>query len=293
MSKKLSSWLNSHRSDEVNKQKEKSEVFRKEAKTISIVSGKGGVGKTFSSLLLSRSLGTMGYKVLLIDCDYNLSNTAVRLNLPLNDNFFSLLSMEKDFDECLYKEDNFHLLSGCNGNSDLFDNSFEYDRFILDVMNTEGRNYDYILLDCPAGINRETINIAAYSNYRFIIVNPDKASITDSYSLIKILKQKYLIKENHLLLNKVSNEKQYHRVIKSLMDTVSTFLGGNIKILGKIDLVNIPSDKFDIFFNKGENTSTQKDFFNIMQSFVEELKRTHNVETNFKINNEQKHYLTK
>ena len=43
------------------------------AKTVSIISGKGGVGKTSISLKLSQILATEGHRILLIDCDTNLS----------------------------------------------------------------------------------------------------------------------------------------------------------------------------------------------------------------------------
>ena len=49
----------------------------------SITGGKGGVGKTSISLKMATELSKVGFKVLLIDCDYNLSNTAINLGLPI------------------------------------------------------------------------------------------------------------------------------------------------------------------------------------------------------------------
>jgi flagellar biosynthesis protein FlhG len=239
-------------------------------KTIAIASGKGGVGKTTASLMLAKQLVDSGKKVLLIDCDYNLSNTAVKLGLPLNDNFYSLLSMEKEFSNCVHKEGNFHLLSGCNGNSDLFDKSFEHDRFIIDIISEHGHEYDYILLDCPAGIGKETVNLAAYADHRFMIVNPDRSSITDTYALIKILKQKYSVSENHLVVNRVSSQPQYLRVVKSLMDTVSTFLEGQIRVLGPVKFVNTPVDEFDKGLSGAEKNSLHKYFSKIVHKFTDE-----------------------
>ena len=159
------------------------------ATTISITAGKGGVGKTSVAVKFAKTLSSMGYKVLLIDCDYNLSNTVVKLGLPVTNDFYDLISARKDFDECVFKMGSFHLLAGCNGNIEIFKRGLELDRIIIDILVTHEREYDYILLDCPAGISKGTLTLNAYSDYRFVVVIPDKSSVTDSYSLIKILRK--------------------------------------------------------------------------------------------------------
>lgn len=267
----LSQWLISHRSDfKPGKKLENLNLKTTHTKTIAVASGKGGVGKTTASIFLAKQLVSQGKKVLVVDCDYNLSNTAVKLGLPLNDNFYSLLSMEKSFLECLHKEGDFHLLTGCNGNSDLFDKSFEHDRFVIDIISEHGSDYDYVILDCPAGLGRETVNLAAYADYRFMVVNPDRSSLTDTYALIKILKQKYAVTENHLLVNRVSSNNQYLRVVKSLMDTVSTFLEGQLRVLGPVKSVNVPVDEFDKSLKAPANSSIDKFFSKIVSKFADE-----------------------
>ena len=84
---------------------------KKKANVISVTSGKGGVGKTSLALKLSRSLSKMGHKVLLVDCDYNLSNTGVKLGIPLNDNLADIIEGKKSFQECLWKDQNFQATS--------------------------------------------------------------------------------------------------------------------------------------------------------------------------------------
>ena len=90
-------------------------------KKISFLSGKGGVGKTSIAVKMSCLLSEWGYRVLLLDCDYNLSNGVLKLGLPINENFYSLITYEKSFQECLYKKGSLHILSGCNGNLKIFE----------------------------------------------------------------------------------------------------------------------------------------------------------------------------
>ncbi|MFG1493697.1 MinD/ParA family ATP-binding protein [Halobacteriovorax sp. GFR7] len=268
----LSTWLLSHRSDDSCELNVKTPLsyLNEECEIIAVGSGKGGVGKTTTALMIANELSAKGKKVLLIDCDYNLSNTAVKLGLPLNDNFYSLLSLEKSFDECLYKLGNIHLLSGCNGNSDLFDTSFEHDKFIIDIIAAHRSEYDHVILDCPAGVNKETINLQAYADYRFMVVNPDRSSITDTYALIKILNQKYQIKNNHLIVNRVDSNQQYRKVVKSLVDTVASFMQANLSVLGGVKNLEIPSDKFDHALLKTEKNSLSKYYTNIINKFTDE-----------------------
>ncbi len=244
---------------------------RREMMTISVTGGKGGVGKTSVSLKIAKDLADSGAKVLLIDCDYNLSNTAIKLGLPIQNTFYSLVTAEKQFDECLYKDGSFHLLSACNGSLDLFDSQFKLEELIIDVVNEHGHEYDYIVLDCPAGLQRESITLNAYCDKRVVVVTPDRSSITDSYSLMKVLAMKFGIKENHLLVNMTSSKSQYNRVVKTLSETVENFLGCRTQILGGIPRLNVSASEFDsTFLNLGKNDH-QKIFLKVISKLTEEL----------------------
>ena len=239
------------------------------SRVISVSSGKGGVGKTLTALKFSKILSRK-YRILLIDCDSNLSNTAVRLGIPITNNLHLLINGRKSFDECLYKDGNFHLLSGCNGNIELFDGKIKFDEFIVNTLSLHRKMYDYIILDCPADISTETLNLNAYSDDRFIVVVPDKASLTDSYSLIKILKKMYGVSENYLIVNKTFNVIQYQKIVKTLGDTIDRFIGGRIKILGNISLEReTANDLFDSIIFDEEKSSLHHSFLKLANKYVE------------------------
>ena len=111
----------------------------KVAKKIGFLSGKGGVGKTSIAVKTSCLLSKWGYRVLLLDCDYNLSNGVVKLGLPVNENFYSLLTSEKSFQDCLHKEGSLHILSGCNGNLKIFENKLKFEKIIMDIIASHER----------------------------------------------------------------------------------------------------------------------------------------------------------
>ena len=255
----------------VSQNKYQSKKTSQKAKTISITAGKGGVGKTSVAVKMAKLLANTGYKVLLLDCDTNLSNTVVKLGLPINNYFYELISAQREFKDCIHRDGNLHLLSGCNGSIDLFNKNLEIDRIIIDILVNHERDYDYIILDCPAGITKETLTLNAYSDYRFVVVTPDKSSVTDSYSLIKLLNIEFGVNDNHLLLNKISSEPQYQRMVKTLSETVETFLKCRLHILGGIKFEETPVDHFDTVLLQQENSSLHKNFVKIVKKFTDEI----------------------
>ena len=237
---------------------------------ISFTSGKGGVGKTSMAVKMSTLLAGGGKRVLLVDCDYNLSNGVLKLGLPINDYFYELVASGKPFKECLYKDGNLHILSGCSGHLDIFEGGIPYGKILMDILRVHEHEYDVVVLDCAAGLGKAMASLSAYCDHRFIIVTPDKSSITDSYSLIKILRKKYGVVNNHLLVNKVSSVEQYTRVVKTLSETVGRFLDGRLNILGSIRYDTENVERFDRRLLKDADSKLHRDISKITKRFVEE-----------------------
>lgn len=268
MSKKnVGEWLLSQNRFEKG---QSSSVSSKSAVTIAVTSGKGGVGKTSATLKMAKLMADKGFRTLVIDCDYNLSNTSVKLGLPISNDFYDLISANKVFNECLHKDGNFHLLSGCNGSIPLFENGVQMDSFIIDILLEHEKEFDVIFLDCPAGITKEVLTLNAYCDHRVVVVTPDKSSVTDSYSLLKILKNKYGISDNHVLFNKISDEKQFKRLVRTLSETVESFLSARISILGQVKKEDLSVDQFDNYLLKREKSSLHESFSKVVVKLSEE-----------------------
>lgn len=241
------------------------------ALSISIASGKGGVGKTSISIKMAKILAEFQYRVLLIDFDYNLANISLKLGQPVSDDFIKLLRGEKKFDDVLYKEKNLHILTGCNGNSELLNKTKNIAFFMIDIMKDHEKEYDYIILDCPPGLQKDSLLINTYSDYRFFIVTSERTSITDAYALIKVLNKEYGVKKNHLLLNKISTSMEKQKITKALIGTTHSFLNCHLQLLGSLDFLSCPIDQFDRYFLRA-NHSTHKILYKIMETFSEEIR---------------------
>jgi flagellar biosynthesis protein FlhG len=269
---KTSEWLLSFRSEKSSSSKAGISLDNfSPCRKISVTGGKGGVGKTSIALKTSQELAKAGYRTLLIDCDSNLSNTAIKLGLPVDNKFEKLLSSEISFEECLIQRGNFHLLPACNGSIEVFESKLNFAEIIIDIITSHEHEYDYILLDCPAGISRDVLTLNAFCDHRFVVVTPDKSSITDSYSLIKVLSQKFKINENHLLMNMYQTDKQFLKVVHTLTETIENFLGGKTVVLGGIKKLDVVASEFDTFFLSETKSEWNKNFAKLLYTFTEKV----------------------
>jgi flagellar biosynthesis protein FlhG len=268
---KTSEWLQSFSSEKNLKTPARSLLTDgfKPCRKISITGGKGGVGKTSIALKTAMELAKAGHRTLLIDCDSNLSNTAIKLGLPLDNKFEKLLSAESTFEEVVIQLGNFHLLPACNGSIEVFESKIKFDEILIDIISSHEHEYDYILLDCPAGVSREALTLNAFCDHRWVVVTPDKSSITDSYSLVKLLATRFGIKENHLLINMYQNDKQYQKVVQTLTETIQNFLQVRTHVLGGIKKVEVSAEGFDTFFLSEAKNDWQKNFVKLLYGFTE------------------------
>jgi flagellar biosynthesis protein FlhG len=264
-------WLQSFSSLKSESSEIEQKILPKNCKKISITGGKGGVGKTSIAIKCALNLSSMGYRVLLIDCDANLSNTSIKLGLAPDNRFEKLLSAEISFEECIIQRGNFHLLPACNGSEDLFENKLNFDEVVQDIISSHEDEYDFIFLDCPAGVSKESLVINAVCDHRIIVVMPDRSSITDSYSLIKLLNKRFEIKENHLLVNMYQGEKQYQKVVSTLTETVRNFLGVELLPIGGVHKIDIGGEDFDTFFLAEDKNEMNKNFAKLLYRFAENI----------------------
>ena len=180
------------------------------AKVYTISSGKGGVGKTFFSINLSRALSLLNFKTLLID--FNLSTPNVSINLGLgneNNNIHKFLRGEIDIEDCIkeYKE-NFYIIPGSLDIKDLIYISTEkLHNGIMKIYD----DFDYIIIDSAAGIGKEAVEALKASEEAIVITNVEKSSLIDAYRVTKVL-DSLDIKTFGIVLNKVRRRINYVRI---------------------------------------------------------------------------------
>ncbi|MBQ8197590.1 MAG: septum site-determining protein MinD [Clostridia bacterium] len=176
------------------------------AKKIVITSGKGGVGKTTVTANLGRALSNLGERVLLLDVDFGLNNLDVVMGLDGNVlyDISDVIEGRCRIKQALVQDGakrNLFLLSSnnCGINNNI---SGQNIKLILENLSP---NFDYILIDCPAGIDIGFHRAVACADEALVVVTPSLSSIRDADKIITALNS-YCLDSVGLIINRVRGD---------------------------------------------------------------------------------------
>jgi flagellar biosynthesis protein FlhG len=204
------------------------------AKTIGIVSGKGGVGKSNISTNLSILMGEADKKVLLFDMDIGMGNIHILLG---SHHKYSIM----DYIECREPEieniicENVHgisYISAGNGLKSIVEWKEEQIQRFFEAMDYLVLRYDVIFFDMGAGATRETLDFLLTMEQIMVVTTPEPTSITDAYSMMKYIHLRDEEKEFYLVCNRAENRQEGMATIKRLQETIRKFLGKEVTPLG-------------------------------------------------------------
>ncbi len=198
---------------------------------IVITSGKGGVGKTTTTASLGAALALRGQRVLVIDADIGLRNLDVILGLE-NRIVFNLVDVAKK----LCKPGQAIIKSKKSPNLFLLPASQTDDKDVVDeaevryVLDQFRREFHYILVDSPAGIEQGFRNACAGADSAIVVTTPEVSAIRDADRVVGLLSSKGI--EARLIINRIDFEMVRRGDMLSVKD-VQDILG--IEILGVVE----------------------------------------------------------
>lgn len=176
-------------------------------KTILIASGKGGVGKTTLTANLGITLAELDNDVLVLDNDMGLRN--LDLALGLENNIFydaaDIISDDCKIREAVIKYDKNSKLSFIAASQFKDELDIISDKY-ASFVNKLKEKYDYVLIDCPAGIGDNLKNAAMCCDMALIVVNPDPYSLRDADKLASVFDKYENIKDVRLVINRMRKE---------------------------------------------------------------------------------------
>lgn len=196
---------------------------------IVITSGKGGVGKSTTTANVGTALALLGQKVCLIDTDIGLRNLDVVLGLEnrIVFNIIDVIEGRCKLQTALVKDKRFdclHLLPAAQTN----DKNDITPEAMKDIINQLKPDYDYILIDCPAGIEQGFKNAVAGADKAIVITTPEKSSVRDADRIIGLL-EKEEVGSPYLIVNRIRKHMVDDGDMLSVDDIVSTL---SIELLG-------------------------------------------------------------
>ncbi|MEM4483865.1 MAG: cell division ATPase MinD [Candidatus Methanomethylicia archaeon] len=156
------------------------------AEVFSIISGKGGVGKTFISINLAYALNNFNKKVLLIDSNITTPNVSIVLRVDRRGKtIHDFLKSKIELEDAIFKTKyGFDLIPGSLQIEDLVDVDLDRLYFLYKVR----EKYDYIILDSSAGLGREAYSSIKAADETILVTTPEKAALMDALRAIKICK---------------------------------------------------------------------------------------------------------
>ena len=176
------------------------------AKTIVITSGKGGVGKTTVTANLGYRLAEKGHRVVIVDTDFGLNNLDVVAGVE-DKIVFDLIDVIEN--KCRVKQ---ALIESVN-NKNLFVLPSQHTLIKSEI---NGQNvslalnglkdlFDYILIDCPAGIDVGFHRAVSCADSAIVVTTPSVSSIRDADKVISIL-HSYKISDISVVVNRIRGD---------------------------------------------------------------------------------------
>ena len=190
------------------------------SEVIVVTSGKGGVGKTTTSANVGTGLAALGKKVVLIDADIGLRNLDVVMGLE-NRIVYNLVDVIEN--KCRIKQalikDKRHPSLFLMPSAQTKDKTSVTPEQMVKTVNQLRESFDYVILDCPAGIEQGFKNAIAGADRALVVTTPEVSAIRDADRIIGLLEANEF-KKIDLIINRLRPEMVKRGEMMSSSDVV-------------------------------------------------------------------------
>ncbi len=207
----------------------------RKTKIYSVVSGKGGVGKSNVAINLGISMTRFGHRVLLIDADMGLANLDLLLGLTPNYNLMHLLTGKKLLEEVMITGPSGIKLIPSNSNGRIEKEVSQQN--IKEIMGFIRENPDVpdtVFIDTGGGITDNILDFLLDSDEVILITTPEPTSIMDSYGIIKSLSNEKDRVKIKLIVNMAEDSSDALHVFETMGLITRQFFNVEIENLGWI-----------------------------------------------------------
>ncbi len=220
---------------------------------IVITSGKGGVGKTTTTANLGSALGAAEKRVVLVDADIGLRNLDVVMGLE-NRIVYDLVDVIQG--NCRLKQalirdkryESLYLLPAAQTK----DKTAVSPEQMAKLCETLKQEFDYIIIDCPAGIEQGFKNAIAGADRAIVVTTPEVSAVRDADRIIGLLEAAE-VRNIMLILNRIRPNMVKRGDMLSLDDVTDTLAIDVIGIVPDDESIVVSTNKGDPAVNDGKS----------------------------------------
>lgn len=207
------------------------------ARVITVTSGKGGVGKSNTSINLAIQFRKVGKKVIILDADFGLANIEIMFGTVPKHNLCDLIYQGMGIrDVITWGPMDVGFISGGSGIAGMSNLSRDYLSYIIRNLAELDSIADIVIVDTGAGISDAVLEFLVASGEVILVTTPEPTSITDSYSLLKALQRHPRFHQEDtkvkMLANRVEKEAEGEMLFHKLNSVVSRYLKLPMTYLG-------------------------------------------------------------
>jgi len=208
---------------------------KRNARVITVTSGKGGVGKTNITINLAIALSELGRRVVILDADFGLANIDVLFGIVPQYTLLDVITNKRNILEVLTDgPKNTKFISGGSGVEELIKLERQHIFRFVENMALLDKLADVIIVDTGAGLSENVMSFVMAADEVLLVTTPEPTSITDAYALIKMVSNRDKTKKIKVVVNRSDNSSEANDVISKLVLVADKFLGLALEPAGYI-----------------------------------------------------------
>ena len=209
--------------------------YNTSGRSIAVVSGKGGVGKSNFSMNFASLLVKEGKKVVIVDMDIGMGNIHILIGKAVQVSLTDYLEGNRLLDDVIYEGPNgLKYISGGSGMTSIVEWSPAMFNKLIDAFQFLQTQFDYILFDMGAGATSWSLQLLTSVDDIIVVSTAEPTSIMDAYSMMKYIHLKDSDKTFYLLCNRVFNREEGEETLDRLKSVMQRFLSKEVIKLGSL-----------------------------------------------------------
>lgn len=208
---------------------------KNKTKVLTVTSGKGGVGKSNFSLNFALSLAETGQKVLILDADLGLANLDVLMGISPKYTLFQMVEYRYSIWDIIEKgPGGIEFIAGYSDFSKLNMLDEQKLNYLFEQLHELDGYADTVIIDTGAGLSKESLQFILASDEVLIVTTPEPTSITDAYTIIKMLHSKNPFIAPRLVVNRSTSTEEGQSTADRICTVAKRFLNIDLMFIGAL-----------------------------------------------------------